>query len=414
MQKIFFAMLLFLLSTGLGYAADFDPVQATNAYLATVSAADEANTNGYVNAGYQIMVMALVLDVLLAYILLRFGWSRRWRDLAERITKHKFAQAFIYVPIYMVVSAVLLFPLSWFAGFYTEHKYGLATQGFGAWLVEWLQMNAFAIAGLSIFVACLYLVLRRSPQHWWLWATGLVMVFSALLMLIAPVFIDPVFNDYRPMDEGPLKDRILSIARANGMQADDVKQVDESRQNNRVSANVSGIFGSSRIALNDNLLNRASPAAVEAVMGHEIGHYVLHHQWKTMACFALIFLPGFALANAIFHSVLRRRADWGIRGIDDYAGYPLLYAIGMLVIFLATPLFYKLTYIHEAEADLFAINATDKPDAWAEVALLTAQYRKLRPSAWEENWLNHHPSPYARIYMAMRWKAEQTDVDEEE
>jgi STE24 endopeptidase len=408
MPKLLVVIALFLLSSSLVFAASFDPVQATNAYLASVSAADEANTNNYVDAGYQIMVVAVLLEILVAYILLKFGWSRRWRDLAERITQRKFAQAFIYLPIYTAVTAALLFPLSWFADFYTEHKYGLATQSFGAWLVEFLQMNVIVIVGISLFMAFLYLILRLSPQRWWLWATGLVMVFSCILMFIVPIFIDPVFNEYRPMDEGPLKARILSIARANGMQADDVKQVDESKQNNRVSANVSGIFGSSRIALNDNLLNRASPDAVEAVMGHEIGHYVLHHQWKTLSFFAVIFLLGFALANTIFLALQRRWGDaWGIRGIDDYAGYPLLYAIGMVLIFLATPAFYKITYIQEAEADLFAINATDNPDAWAEVALLTAEYRKLRPPQWEESWLNHHPSPYARIYMAMRWKAEQ-------
>ncbi|MFP6808283.1 MAG: M48 family metallopeptidase [Pseudomonadales bacterium] len=407
MPKLLFGVLLSFLAASMAFAADFDPVAATNAYLSSVSAAEKTNTNDYVDAGYRIMMMAVVLEVLVAFVLLHFGWSRKWRDLAERITANKFAQAFIYAPIYLVVTTLLMFPLSWYAEFYTEHKYGLATQGFGAWLVELLQMNAFMVIGLSLFIALFYLILRLSPERWWLWASGLVVSFFLVLMFISPLYIEPVFNDYRPMDEGELKERILSIARANGMQADDVKQVDQSRQTNRVSANVSGIFGSTRIALNDNLLKRADPDAVEAVMAHEIGHYVLNHLWKTMAYFALIFLLGFALTNAAFSAVARRRASWGIRGIDDYAGFPLLYAIGMVLLFLATPLFYKLTYIHEAEADLFAINATQNPDAWAEVALLTAEYRKLRPPQWEENWLNHHPSPYARIHMAMRWKAEQ-------
>jgi STE24 endopeptidase len=408
MQKLLFAVLLSFLSVSLAFSADFDPVQATNEYLASISPAEEANTNGYVDASYDIMMMAVVLEILVAFALLHFGWSRRWRELAERITDNRFAQAFIYMPIYLVVTTLLMFPLSWYADFYTEHKYGLATQGFGGWLVELLQMNAFMIVGLSLFVALFYLILRRSPERWWLWASGLVVSFFMVLMFISPLYIEPVFNDYRPMDEGELKERILSIARANGMQANDVKQVDQSRQTNRVSANVSGIFGSTRIALNDNLLKRADTDAVEAVMAHEIGHYVLNHMWKTLAYFALIFLLGFVLANAAFNALARRRgAAWGIRGIDDYAGFPLLYAIGMVLIFLATPLFYKLTYTQEVEADLFAINATQNPDAWAEVALLTAEYRKLRPPQWEESWLNHHPSPYARVYMAMRWKAEQ-------
>jgi STE24 endopeptidase len=266
--------------------------------------------------------------------------------------------------------------------------------------------------GFSLFVAFLYLILRLSTQRWWMWGAGLAVSFIALIMLLGPLYIEPYFNEYKPMAEGPLKDRILSIARANGMDAGDVKQVDESKQTRRISANVSGLFGSSRIALNDNLLERASSDGVEAVMAHEIGHYVLNHQWQTLAYYALIFIFGFAAVNALFKTICRKRGSrWGIRGIDDYAGFPLLYAIGAVLIFLATPVFYKLTYTMEMEADLFAINATRSPDAWSEVALMGAEYRKLRPPPWEESLLNHHPSPYTRIDTAMRWKAENLPVE---
>jgi STE24 endopeptidase len=130
-----------------------------------------------------------------------------------------------------------------------------------------------------------------------------------------------------------------------------------------------------------------------------------------MSYYFLIIVACFALTNLIFKAILRRRGTaWGIRGIDDYAGFPLLFAIVTVLLFLATPLLYRLTYVSEYEADLFAINATQDPDAWAEVALMTAEYRKLHPPAWEENWLNHHPSPYRRIYTAMRWKAENLPV----
>jgi STE24 endopeptidase len=394
------------LSTGVS-AKEFDPVAASNAYLEVVSPETSANTDGYVNAGYQTMVLDPVVSVIVAFLLLQLGWSRRWRELAERAVKWRFLQAFIYMPIYLLVTTVLVFPLSWYRDFHIEHKYGLATQDFSGWFVEFLQSTGIELIGVSLFVAILYLILRWSPQRWWMWGAGLVVSFFAILLLISPVFIEPIFNEYRPMDEGPLKGRILSIARANGMSADDVKQVDQSRQTNRVSANVSGMLGTTRIALNDNLLNRASADAVEAVMAHEIGHHVLNHRWKSMTYYALIFLASFAAANTLFLVIARRRGEsWGVRGIDDYAGFPLLFAIVSVIISLATPLFYRIIYVHEYEADLFAINATQNPDAWAEVALMTADYRKLHPPQWEENWLNHHPSPYVRIYTAMRWKAE--------
>lgn len=390
-----------------GAEAVFDVEEATQALLESISPEAEANTNGYVDAGYQIMVMSVLLDLVVAFVLLRFGYSRKWRDFAERRIKWKFLQAFIYVPVYLVVTTVLFAPLAWYQGYHVEHKFGLSNQDFSGWFIEFLQGSAISLIGFTLFIALFYLIVRASPQRWWMWASGLVISFFAAILFLAPLYIDPVFNEYRPMDEGPLKERILSIARANGMEADDVKQVDQSRQTTRVSANVSGLFGTNRIALNDNLLNRASDDGVEAVMAHEIGHFILNHQWKIMANFALIFLFGFALASGVFNVIARRYgAAWGIRGVDDYAGFPLLYAIAMVFFFVTTPLFNKLTYVHEAEADIFAINATQNPDAWAEVALLTAEYRKLRPPQWEENWLNHHPSPWARIHMAMVWKAE--------
>ncbi len=408
MIPVLLVLILTTLSTGILAAQGFDPVQATNEYLAAIPTEDEARVNAYVNTGYMIMVLVVLAECLLAWVLLRSGWSVRWRDWAEARFNSRFGQAFVYVPIYVVVTTVLLFPLSWYSGFHVEHKFGLSNQSFAGWFAEFLQSGVLGLLGMALFVACLYLLLRGARERWWLWASAMSAVFAILLILISPVFIEPLFNEYRPMDEGPLKERILSIARANGLEADDVQQVDQSRQTTRVSAFVSGLMGTERIALNDNLLNRASPEAVEAVMAHEIGHYVLNHVWKTIAILSLMALLGFGLASAIFHAVLRRHGGrWGLRDIDDYAAFPLLYAIGSVVLFLATPLFYKLIYTQEAEADIFAINAVDNPHAWAEVALLTAEYRKLKPPEWEENWLNHHPSPYARVYMAMRWQAEQ-------
>lgn len=403
--------LLVFWTVGVG-AEEFDIQAATQSYLSAISTEEIANTNGYVNTGYLIVLAETITSILLAWLLLSRGWSQRWRDIAERKLRSPFAQAFVYVPIYIVVTSVILFPLTWFSDFATEHKYGLATQSFLAWFIESLIGLAVAVVFLSLFAGLLYFLIRKTRENWWAWGTGLAIVSLLFMLLISPALIAPMFNEYRPMDEGPLKEQILSIARANGMNAEDIKQVDESRQTNRVSANVSGLFGTARIALNDNLLNRADADSVEAVMAHEIGHYVLNHAPKMILAFLPILIGLFFLTNFIFQIIVKRKGEsWGIRGVSDYAGFPLLVAIFTVLQFLATPLIYRVVYMHEYEADLFAINATQNPEAWAEVALLTADYRKLHPPTWEENWLNHHPSPYMRIYTAMRWKAENLPTD---
>lgn len=388
-------------------ALALDPLAATNTLLASVPTEQQAISDGYVNAGYRIMVVAVIFDLIVAYLILQSGWSRRWRDLAERKTSRSYPQALIYTVIYLLVVSVVSLPLAWYGDFVIEHRYGLSNQGFATWFVEHLLSTGLLITGLTLFFPLLYFVVRRSPERWWLWGSGLTIACFALLLLVAPIVVSPLFNDYRPMNEGPLKTRIIAIARANGLQAEDIMQVDESRQTTRISANVSGLFGTTRISLNDNLLARASDDGVEAVMAHEIGHYVLHHQYDRLAWYALITMLLFSLVNASFRVLSKVRGErWGIRNVGDLAGLPLLYALFSFYLFLMTPLLHKITYVAEVEADRFAINATRKPDAWAEVALLTAEYRKLRPPAWEEALLNHHPSPFTRIYTSMRWKAE--------
>jgi len=94
-------------------------------------------------------------------------------------------------------------------------------------------------------------------------------LFLLFVSFIAPVYLTPLFNDYKALEDGPIRTSIMSMAHANGIPGDDVYWFDASRQTTRISANVSGAFGTTRISLNDNLLERTSPEEIEAVMGHE-------------------------------------------------------------------------------------------------------------------------------------------------
>jgi STE24 endopeptidase len=182
---------------------------------------------------------------------------------------------------------------------------------------------------------------------------------------------------------------------------------DASRQTKRVSANVSGFAGTMRISLNDNLLNRCSLAEIEAVMGHEVGHYVLNHVYKTILFIAVVIVVGFALLKRAFEAVTAGRgARWGIRGVGDPAGLPLALVLLSSYFFVLTPLLNTWTRTEEAEADLFGINASGQPDGEARVDLMLGEYRKLDPAPLEEVLLFDHPSGRSRILMAMRWKAE--------
>ena len=221
------------------------------------------------------------------------------------------------------------------------------------------------------------------------------------------MFIEPIFNRYSELRDPVLRGPILSLARANGIPAEHVYVVDASKQSNRVSANVAGALGTTRIALNDNLLKRVSPAGVQAVMGHEMGHYVLHHVYKGLFYFGVVLVAGFAFLRFGFDRALARwGARWGVRGVADPAGLPLMAVLISIFFFVLTPLNNTMIRTDEAEADIFGLNASRQPDGFAEVALILSEYRKLEPGPLEEWIFFDHPSGRNRILMAMRWKAE--------
>jgi STE24 endopeptidase len=233
------------------------------------------------------------------------------------------------------------------------------------------------------------------------------LVFLIILGTIAPVFIIPLFNKSTELTDPKVRGPIVALALANGVAADHIWVLDTSRQSNRVGANVSGFFGTMRISLNDNLLRRSSLAGVESVMGHEIGHYVLHHPEKMIMVFAFLLLGGFAFIRWGFTwAVGRWGARWGVSGIADPAGLPLLMILTLTYLFLITPVANTAIRSQEAEADLFGLNASRQPDGRAEVALQHAEDRKLAPGPIEEFIFFDHPSGRNRILMAMRWKAQ--------
>jgi STE24 endopeptidase len=305
-----------------------------------------------------------------------------------------------------VIVATLSFPLNLYEHFFREHQYGFATQTFLPWFREQLIGFGLTIIGGTILLIALYTVFRRAPRTWWIWGTGLVVIFLFIVVFIAPLCIEPLFNTYKPLANVEIRDPILAMARANQIPAKQVFEVDASRQTTRVSANVSGVLGTTRIALNDNLLKQCTLPEIRMVMAHEMGHYVLNHGAKLLTYFGIFILIGFALTSVFFDAAVKRWGiRWRVRGIADPAGLPLLVLILSTLLFIATPLLNTVVRVTEREADAFGINTSREPDGMAKAALKLGAYRKLDPTPLEEFIFFDHPSGRARIRMAMDWKA---------
>jgi len=386
--------------------ASLDPAAATRAWLETVPAEKRARSDAYFEGGYWLILWNFLLGAAISLLLLESGLSACLRDFAERITRFSTLQAAIFAVAYVVIVAGLSFPLGVYSDYFREHAYGLATQSFGPWFREQLLGLALDIVATAILMMVLYAVFRRAQRTWWLWGTGVGVLFLVVSMLIAPVFIAPLFNTYKPITDQKISQPVLAMASANKIPVRQVFEVDASRQSNRVSANVSGLFGTTRISLNDNLLKQCTLPEIRFVMAHEMGHYVLNHGIKLILYFGLFILAASAITRAVFERAVNRWGKrWGVRGIADPAGFPLLVLIFSTFFFLITPLRNTAVRVTEREADAFGINTAREADGFAKVALKLGAYRKLNPGPVEEFIFFDHPSGRARIRMAMDWKA---------
>jgi STE24 endopeptidase len=392
-------------------AQPFDVNAAVNAYLAKMPAAERARSDAYFEGGYWLQLWDFLLTVFIMWLLLHFRGSAAMRNLAERITRFRPLQTAIYWVQFVLVVAVLNFPLTVYEGYFREHKYALSNMGFSAWMQDQLiGLTVLLVLG-AILMVPLVGVVRRTGKNWWIWGAAVMLIFLAFVSLIAPVYISPLFNRYTAVQDTRIKDPILSLARANGIPATNVYEFDASRQSNRVSANVSGFANTLQISLNDNLLNRCTLPEIETTMGHEMGHYVLHHEYKGFVMEGAVLVVGFAFLSWGINRLLASRGSaWDIRGLTDVAALPIAVIVFSFYGFITTPISNTITRTMEFEADMYGLNAARQPDGEANVDLLLGEYRKMDPGPVEEFLFYDHPSGRTRITAAMRWKAENLDT----
>lgn len=385
----------------------FDAKTATDAYLATLGAERKARSDSYFEGGYWLLLWDFLYSGAVLLVLIETGWSARFRDWAERLTRRKPLANWICWGEFTVATFVLGLPLTVYESFFREKQYGLMNQTFAAWFLDQLKGQALAVILVGLLVVALFGIVRRLPRTWHIWGALAAVLFLMAAGILVPVFVAPMFNTYTELTDARFRDPILSMARQNGIPATKVYEVDASRQSNRISANVSGFLGTERITLNDNLLNRCSQECVQAVMGHEMGHYVMHHVYEAILFQGILAVLIFVGLRRGLDAAMRRwGARWGIRDLTDPAVLPLALLIISVFSFVLIPLNNTLTRTQEYSADIFGLDASRQPDGFAQAALLLSEYRKLSPGPIEELIFFDHPSGRTRIFSAMRWKAE--------
>ena len=365
----------------------------------------------FYRSGHWVWAISLLWGLAVPALLLWTGWSARMRDAAAKVTQRFYPQLIVYFVLYLIVGWIADLPLDYAFGFARQHAYGLSNQTLAKWGGDAVKGLLVSLVGGPLFIWIPYLMLRKSPRRWWIWtavASAPVIVFA---LLVAPIWIDPLFNDFGPMKDKALEARILGLAERAGIEGSRVYEVAKSVDTNAVNAYVTGLFGTKRIVLWDTLLAKLDPDETLAVMGHEMGHYVLQHVWKgVLLGVAVVLFACWAVDRTAYRLIQRHSRRFGFTRLDDPAALPLILLLVGLAIFLIQPLVLSFTRHIEHEADRFALEITHDNHAMA-MAFVKLQQENLsnpRPSLLYKVWRSTPPPLGERIEFSNTYRPWET------
>jgi STE24 endopeptidase len=381
----------------------FDPAVETARYIDGLGPEALAKAAAYTSASHWMLLWGLIVSAVVTLIVVRLGLLE---GISARLQNRGWGlRTFLVCVAFFLISALISLPWGIYQEWGFEKSYGRTSQP----LSDFLMQDAIGIMMSSLlgglFFLGVYALIKRTGKTWWLWSGGLTAFAAAATILLSPVLIEPIFNDYKPVPEGPVRTALLEMADQADIPHEKLLMFDGSRQSNNFTANVSGVFGTGRIAISDVALKQASLDEVKAVTGHEVGHYVLGHVWRIVFLFAGLAMLGFFLADRLFGRVA---ALFGSTAqVSDPEGLPVLLFLVSVIAILAQPALSSVTRIGESEADAYSLRTVNLPDALATALVKTAEYRYPRPSVFEEVAFYSHPSVERRVRRAMEWKAAQ-------
>jgi len=339
-------------------------------------------------------------------VILFTGLSARLRDHARR-ARRPWLVIWLYLVMFLALQYLLSLPFNIYRNFLVESEFGFMNQGFAAWLGEDLLGLLIGMIIGIVPAGFLYWLINRS-RFWWAWFSVGAIPFLVLMMVVAPVLISPLFNDFRPLDDPVIEQRILALADKAGVEGADVFQVDASKQSSKVNAYVTGLFGSKRIVLYDNLIRHFEPEEVEFVMGHEIGHYVMHHVWISLLVIVGFLAVSLWLMNRLIHPVIARfHKRFGFDRLGDVASLPLVLIFLSVIGFLFNPVTNGLSRHFEHQADIYGMEITDVSGESAAIAFDKLSAYNLAdpdPDPLLEFWFYNHPSLASRMEFVRNYR----------
>jgi len=368
----------------------------------------------YSNTKYTLYFVSVGYGILVLLFILFTGFSNKIRDWAKAIGKKRFFVLALYLLFFLVVTTALSLPLDFYSGYLLEHKYELSNQTVGGWV--WDQAKTFIITWiiLIIVVGIMYVLIRKYPRGWWAWFGIGSIPFVVFFVVIAPVVLMPMFYTYTPLEESPLRERIINLAAEEGIEDADIFEMDASKNTKKLNAMVTGLGDTKRIILYDNMLQQMEDDEILFVVGHEMGHYIMHHVWIAVFISAVCIFIFCFLTNLMIRRVIKKYSHrFGFSRLSDFASFPLVMVFISVFMFLFSPITNGISRHFEHQADIFGMERTGDGDAAARAfeKLAAANLSNPNPSAFIEFWLYGHPKLSDRVRFVRSYQPESARTD---
>ena len=354
----------------------------------------------YYHSGNWLWIATTLWGLLVPAALLFSGLSARMRSLAARIGRRWYFTLALYYLLFTLVYAALNVPLDWYTDFARQHAYGLSAQSFSKWLSDEVTSLLLMLVGGLLVLWIPYLLLKHARRRWWFYTWLASVPLLVLLVFVEPLWIEPLFNQFGPMQDQALEQRILVQAQRAGIDHARVYEVNKSEDTNQINAYVAGIGGSARIVAWDTTIRKLDADQLLFVLGHEMGHYVLGHVAQELIAISLFLLAALWLIQRVAGWILQRYSTRiGFGELGDIASLPLLLLILNLFGFILTPPGYAYSRHLEHEADRFGLELTRDNHACA-IAFVVSGENNLaypRPGLLYKLWRADHPTRGERI-----------------
>lgn len=354
----------------------------------------------FYRSGNLLWILNQAWGFIVPLLFLVTGFSGRLRTFAAKIGKNWYGTIAVYLVLFIALVQLLDFPLDYYGGFVRQHAYGLSTQSLAGWMRNWTVSLALGLVFALAFVWIFYWLIKKSPRRWWIYGSCVAIAITLFVAFIQPMWIDPLYNTYGPMKNKELEAKILALASKAGIQNGRIYEVNKSAETKSMNAYVIGIGKSNRIVLWDTIIAGMTTDELLFVMGHEMGHYVLHHVWWLLGFASIvIFVMFYFLYKSVYYLTNRYRNRFGFNSISDIASVPLFVLLMAVFSFFLAPLANWDSRMFERNADTFGIEITQNNTAAGEAFLVLQKndFVNPRPGPLYVFWRCSHPTLAARV-----------------